>query len=252
MKYRVTALVLVLLAVVAVGARQAQRRSRRNSWVRTVQVSVQLISPNPVQENVIEAWAEGLESLDAWFAAEAARLGAPLKTPLHFALVRPQRLAAAPRQPVSTGEWWDDAKSSFTLHRELERLASPLGDVRLVVALGDDAGRGEGLVEGVAEGGGDVGLVVASFQDTELTLELEALAHETLHCLGARDAYQPTGRAMDPEGLPEPLLEPRYPQRFAEVMAGEVADAPDRGHVPTSLDEVRIGAVTAATIGWGR
>ena len=53
-----------------------------------------------------------------------------------------------------------------------------------------------------------------------------------------------------PEGLAEPDLEPTFPQRFAEVMAGEIPDDETSGHLPRTLDDVRLGPVTAKAIGW--
>jgi hypothetical protein len=57
---------------------------------------------------------------------------------------------------------------------------------------------------------------------------------------------------MVPAGLAEPGLLPRYPQRAAEIMVGEVPEAADQGRLVESLDEVRVGPVTAMEIGWSR
>ena len=77
-------------------------------------------------------------------------------------------------------------------------------------------------------------------------------AHELLHTLGATDKYDANGLALDPTGLAEPSLVPKYPQRFAEVMARNRPLAADREAVPAALSELAIGALTAQEIGWRR
>lgn len=50
--------------------------------------------------------------------------------------------------------------------------------------------------------------------------------------------------------LVEPSLSPVFPQRQAELMVGEVPLGPARGRLPRSADELGVGPVTAAEIGW--
>ena len=77
------------------------------------------------------------------------------------------------------------------------------------------------------------------------------VAHELMHTLGATDKYDlVTLLPSFPGGYAEPEAEPRYPQRLAEVMAGRVALSPGEARMAESLDEVVVGPVTAAEIGW--
>ena len=79
------------------------------------------------------------------------------------------------------------------------------------------------------------------------------VAHELLHTLGATDKYEPgSGLPRFPDGYAEPELEPRYPQRFAELMGGRVALSGTRADTPTSLDIVVVGPATASEIRWLR
>ncbi len=249
---RVAVLLLVLVPLAGLGLRQSRRRAARLAWARPLTVSVVLHSEAPVEAAVVDTWREGLVALEAWFTAEAARLEAPLPRPLSLSLVEPVRGGPRPRQPEPTGAWLDDVRAARAFRSALDALAAPTGDVRLVVSLGaSGAGRGR-FVEGAAERYGEVGLVLAPGGEPELALELTAVAHELLHCLGAVDAYEPSGRARVPDGLAEPERVPPFPQRFAEVMVGELPVSPDAGRVPRSLEEVRIGPATARAIGWTR
>src|SRR5262245_21367658 len=79
------------------------------------------------------------------------------------------------------------------------------------------------------------------------------IAHETLHTVGATDKYQRgSGTPIFPGGFAEPDRKPRYPQRYAEIMAGQRAISEREQEMPDSLNDVIVGDVTAAEIGWKR
>jgi hypothetical protein len=246
---RVAVLLVVLLGVGFAAALKTRRLARRTDWSRPVQVSVTLTSAQPVSQVVQRAWELQLEKLTDWASAQAARAGLPLARPIVFRLMTEVREVTLEPPPAATGAWLADSRAAYTYSQQVAPLVAKTGDVRLLVVLGSGT-FGQGRVEGIAERGGELGVVFASAQDTALTLELMAVAHETLHCLGALDAYDDEGRALVPQGLTEPTASPLYPQRAAEVMVGEVPLSPTSGRLPKSLDEVEIGPTTAAAIGW--
>ena len=245
---RVIVLVLVLLVVAAGAWLRVQGLSRRNLWIRPLQVSLALVSEGEVRASVEDAWRTNLSVLEAWFAREAQHYGLNLPNPVEFKLVPGVKRSTLPSTPESTGSFIVDAVNARAFSERLAELAAREGDIRLVIFLGD--GGGASRVEGVGEQGGIYGLVAASAQDTQINLELMALVHELLHCLGAADAYDTEGHAEFPQGFVEPDRSPRYPQEFAEVMVGEVPTAVGAGRLPSSLSEVRIGPATAKSIGW--
>jgi hypothetical protein len=51
-----------------------------------------------------------------------------------------------------------------------------------------------------------------------------------------------------PHGYAEPDREPLYPQRFAEIMGGRIAESELDAMIPRSLKYVVIGAKTAGEI----
>lgn len=77
-------------------------------------------------------------------------------------------------------------------------------------------------------------------------------AHELLHTFGATDKYAERGAPLYPDGYAEPLRVPRYPQRYAEVMAGRVPLSPDRQEMPDDLSQTLVGPASAREIGWIR
>ena len=77
------------------------------------------------------------------------------------------------------------------------------------------------------------------------------IAHELLHTLGATDKYDfATNQPRHPDGFAEPDRNPRYPQEFAELMAGRIPETHDQSRTPESLRQVLIGPLTATEIGW--
>ena len=79
------------------------------------------------------------------------------------------------------------------------------------------------------------------------------IAHELLHTLGATDKYDPATLApIYPAGYAQPDRDPRYPQEYAELMAGRRPLAPGEVEMPESLAGVLIGPETAAEINWLR
>jgi hypothetical protein len=204
---------------------------------------VVLVSTEPVSSEVTAAWERGLEELDHWFHTEAVRRELPLDPPAHFELA-PTPLVAEVPTPPENGDWKDAIELRSKLRSLAEQGHPGNFDVRLIVALRNNEAR---RVEGLGEAGGSIGLIDGNAGDTKITLELVALAHEFLHCLGAKDAYDEQGHAL-PRGIVEP--ERGYPQNFAEVMVGEVPLTPNQGRIPKSLDEVRIGDETAREVGW--
>ncbi|MBC8027762.1 MAG: hypothetical protein H7Y89_17350 [Steroidobacteraceae bacterium] len=94
--------------------------------------------------------------------------------------------------------------------------------------------------------------VVHAFADRSLApTNNVVIAHEILHTLGASDKYDPATLApLYPIGYAEPDLEPRYPQRLTEIMAGRYATGPRSFEMPESLTDVRVGNATALEIRW--
>lgn len=77
------------------------------------------------------------------------------------------------------------------------------------------------------------------------------IAHELLHVFGATDKYDlATNQPLFPIGYAEPNLEPRHPQRLAEIMGGRIPLSETEAITPRSLANAIIGPETAREINW--
>jgi hypothetical protein len=248
------AVLLVLLGVVALWAvgRTRERRAR-TAWDRPVDVAVLVLGQAP--DGAVEALAGTLDAIGGTLEAERRRHDpAASGPPLRFEVagpVVPTRLP--PVDPPGDGlvaralhalELWRAVRAA---HRAAPGFQADAADVRIYVVAAP--GAGARFAEGLGEAGGEVGVVRAGLGGDAL-LAATAVVHEALHCLGATDKYDEAGHAREPEGLVEPGLTPRHPQRRAELMVGEVPLAPGVGRLPVSAAELGVGPVTAAELGW--
>lgn len=248
------ALLVGVLLFVALGAWLDRVRSR--DWDAPLRVT---IYPAPgTQDDSVSAYvralqAEDFAALPEFFAREAARFGLALDEPIrvrvsHAAPEPPPALPARPGMLTVMG--WSLRLRAHAA-RVVWRDPLPPPDVQLFATyaplddrgLPDSVGLSKGLVA-VAHLYGDRAAAGSN---------AVVLAHELLHTLGARDKYaRGSGHPLEPVGLGEPELAPRYPQRLAEIMAGRIALDAHRATVPGSLDDVVVGPVTAREIGWTR
>ena len=252
---RVAVLLTVLVSLGVWGVARQRSREQRVGWTRTLNVGVVLLAHGEVKPEVVQAWREGLEQLRGWTEREAARYHLGLHRPVEFILVGPASADGVELEPPGDG-LLDRAFGAWKVARKLAEVDKAAGvptrrlDARIYVTLKSAESEDERFVEGMAEAGGSVGMVRGVLEDTDLTLELTAVAHELFHCLGAADAYDLNGHALVPQGLVEPQREPLYPQSAAEVMVGEIPLAPGLGRLPASLNEVGVGPTTAAALHW--
>lgn len=252
--WRVVVLLTVLVLVVLWGTSRERRQRARLRWNRPLEVAVVLLARGEVKPEVRAAWGQGVEQLEAWLEREAGRYRGDLNPPVNLTLTGPVPADVDFQPPgeslvARAREAWRLSRTLSVLD-EAAGLGSQRWDARIYVVLEPVGPEGERLVEGMAEAGGSVGLVHGVLEDTTLTLELMAVAHELFHCLGVPDAYDAQGHARVPEGLVEPERAPLYPQPAAEVMVGEVPMGEAEGRLPESLDEVRVGPATAKALRW--
>ena len=251
--------ILVLLGLLAATATWAagveHRRRARARWERPVEVGVVLLDRDGAAD--VRQWRRGLDELASHLHGEMARcrgLGFP---PFRFSLAGPVPWSGPlPLAPPSDGfadRTWH-ALELWRVLREVDAASGTSGaawDVRVYVLAVKVPGWDGSFAEGVGALNGELVIVRGSAQG-DLSMPLQVIGHELLHTVGATDKYDAGGHALEPEGLADPEAEPRFPQRHAEWMVGEVAVAPGVGRLPSALSEIRVGPATAREIGWTR
>jgi len=80
---------------------------------------------------------------------------------------------------------------------------------------------------------------------------LVVFTHEMLHVLGASDKYVlSTGDPIYPHGFADPQQRPLFPQTRAEIMGGAIPLNAVSSTMPESLQQCKIGRLTAEEIGF--
>ena len=245
-RVRVAVLLGVLVGTSLWAASVLEQRHARYDWRYTLEVHVVILSPRAVSSETQGAARRGTLAVESWLQHEFARYrpeGIP--SPVRLTLDAPLIVEELPRPPSTAWE-------RFVLQRRLHSLADEAhpqvkADATLFLVLEETLGQ---TVEGLGASGGDVGWVQTSPGEVDSALAEEALGHEFLHLVGAKDHYDAAGHPQAPAGLANPEQRPLYPQTHAEVMAEEVATGPGDGRVPRSLDEVQVGPETAREIHW--
>lgn len=229
-------------------------RVRTTSWEETLWVTVY-----PVKAGERDATRRYLERLTSdsfapvehFVAREAGRYGIELERPVRIDLGQPVSMPPAPPDrpnPLSVMAW--SLHLRWWARGELADRPEPTPDVRLF-AIYHDAEDGKVLPHSLGMQEGRIGIVHLFGARRMRGSNQVVMAHELLHTLGATDKYHPDSNLpLFPEGYADPDREPRYPQRYAEIMGGRIPIAPDQAKIPESLKATRVGPATAAELRW--
>jgi hypothetical protein len=252
-KARIALLLGVLAFTAAWGASTEYRRRIRSHWDRPLQVGVVMLAPAGTVD--MDAWRRGVSRLSARLGEEMHRHRGGEAVPFEISVVGPVPWTGTLPFSPPTSSPMDRAWHALDVWRTVRGIDSAAGgvaggfDVRVFVQAAPVQGRDMVFAEGSGALNGEVAFVRGSASG-DLVIPLQVVGHELLHMVGATDKYDGNGHAREPDGLADPERLPRYPQDHAEWMAGEVALGPERGRLPETLEELRIGAATAGEIGW--
>lgn len=256
---RVSVLLAVLGVVSLYAWRDARRRNERTDWNRTLDIALVIVRDPRVSDLDVEALTLRLPALEARLSEEMHRYRAEPPRPFAFTVLGPAPLVASPPVPDTSGGAVSSVIAGLRYTLARSRYLAPIDeavgirsrkfDARVYLMLRPST-RDRNFVEGLSELGGRVGVVQVEMDKGMVDFALFVATHEIFHTLGATDRYAPDGAILLPEGLGDPEASPLYPQRHAELMARLRAISPTSGVSPESLDELKVGPITAREIGW--
>lgn len=250
--------IAVLLLVLATVAQTAWLERRRVvEWREPLRVVIYPINADGSAQstNYLRTLAvEAFHPIDAFIAEQAKEHGLALARPVQTRL-GPVVEGLPPLPPPSdsgalSAIGWS-LRMRFWAWRN-DRYDGPKPHVRMFALYHDPArtprlGHSVGLAKGMI---GVARVFAAPHQEGSNNV---IFAHELLHTFGATDKYDfASNQPAYPDGYAEPHANPRFPQRYAEIMAGRIPRSPSEAVMPASLDQTLIGPKTATEINWRR
>lgn len=249
---RISALLLLLLVA---AAQTWLDRFSTTRWQHSVYVGVFPVSADasPVTARYLQHLDQGkIDEVGQFLETEARRYGVAVDEPVELKLY--PALASAPpaldpKANVVARIVWS-LRLRYYRARVLAAIARSRPKIALFLlyhdpALSPQLPHSAGLQRGLMA---VVHLFASHSQEAQNRI---VIAHELLHTFGATDKYDlATGLPQYPQGFAEPLRAPRYPQELAEIMAAKVPLSATEARLPDSLEDERVGHLTAREIGW--
>jgi hypothetical protein len=252
-KIRILVLLLILLSV-ALGAWRA--KARATQWKHPLSVVVYPINGDgsPASAKYIETVsAATFAPIEAFMAEEAARHGIATQYGNPVRVDRAPEVKSLPPPPPIGGNVLQIMAWSLRLRYwawRADTYAGATPQVQIFVAYFDPA-TNERVAHSLGLEKGMIGVVNAFSHPRMTATNNVVITHELLHTVGATDKYNPaTDQPRFPDGYAEPELRPRYPQNFAEIMAGRIPVSQARSEIPRTLEQTLIGEWTAKEINW--
>jgi hypothetical protein len=254
--WRVLRTGVLLLVLLVVAAQAWIDRFSTTHWQHTVYVGAFPVSADasPVTADYLAQLDQGkIAGVSDFVNAEARRYGVGVDEPIALHLYSTLSLAPPALDPgagVFTRIVWS-LRLRYYRHRMLAAV-SPRPQIAMFLLYHDPAlasrlAHSAGLQRGLTA---VVHVFASRSQEAQNRI---VMTHELLHTFGATDKYDlATGLPEYPEGFADPQLSPRYPQQLAEIMAVKVPLSATEARMPDSLDDERVGPVTAREIGWVR
>ncbi len=232
-------------------------RLSTTDWDETLTVGIYPIDETDdpaTQAYIASLTSDDIADVEAFLNEEAAEYGIRIARPVSVQMFR-KVSEKPPEHDVDSGifgnMWWS-LRMRLYARRAALSTGQDMPQIRIFVRYHNPEFTKE-VPHSVGMQKGLLGVVYA-FADRDMRGGNNVvIAHEILHTLGATDKYNPSTLApLYPMGYAEPFRTPRWPQEFAEVMAGRIPVTAQKFEMPDSLDDVVVGEATAAEIGWAR
>lgn len=249
-------LLLSILAAIVYGTWLTERQMA--SWDRPILVTVYPIAADGKKSTLEYARrldADSFRPVNDFFRRQSGPYGFTVTPAFRFqvAPVSKKRPPAVPQQ-FNTAEiaWWSLKMRAWSwLQARRDGLIS--ADIQMFLLLHSLNGLTEmGISVGMRKG--RYGVIKAIAKDSQAQHNFVVFTHELLHVLGATDKYVlSTGEPIYPHGYADPDQSPLFPQERAEIMGGAIPINAYSSRLPDSLQQCRIGRLTAQEIGfWGK
>lgn len=245
-------ILLMILFGIALGS---WLTSKRNSdWEQPLWIAIYPINAdnsNVTQQYINQLELQDFQSIEDFIAEEAAEFNLALKHP--FTIKLAPQVKSLPPEPPTSGKMWEIILWSLNLRYwayQANTYQGPAPHIRMFIKYFEVKDR-QPLAHSLGLPQGMLGVVNAFAAEKMTPANAVIITHEILHTLGATDKYDiRSGLPIFPVGYVEVDRDPRFPQEFAEIMAGKIPLSPTKAAIPRGLHQVVIGQQTAHEISW--
>ena len=250
-KYRVALLFGLLLFVIM---EQVRQHWHTTDWDHPLWVVIYPINADGRDSTAryIQALSEDhFDDIETFFAQQGRRYKLGIAQPVEVQLAPPIS-ELPPPLPTSPSAFdrmtWSLEVRYWASQNDSYEKASP--DIKIYVLYFDPKLK-QHLPHSIGLEKAKLGIVHAFASPRQAKQNNVIISHELLHTVGASDKYDPLSNLPAfPHGYAEPNLQPRYPQKRAELMGGRIPLSEQEARIPKSLDEVIVGEQTAQEINW--
>jgi hypothetical protein len=242
----------MILFSVALGSWLTSKRS--TDWQQPLWIAIYPINAdnsNASQQYINQLTLQDFQSIEDFISEEAKEFNLPLKRP--FTIKLAPQVKSLPPGPPASGAVWEIMLWSLKLRYwayQANTFQGPAPHIRMFVKYFEAKDK-QPLAHSLGLPQGMLGIVNAFAINKMTAANAVIITHEILHTLGATDKYDlNTGLPLFPEGYVEVDRDPRFPQEFAEIMAGKIPLSTTQAAIPRGLHQVVIGEQTAREIHW--
>lgn len=245
------------IAVVLTALTQMWDEYQALQWRKPLRVALYPINADGTTEvdtYISTLHDEDFDVIEQYFSSEAARYQLPLQRPITFYL-GPGIKEIPPPPPALSASYLEiivwSLKFRWFAWQHQPTLGMPV-DIKLYL-LYHDVQKHNRLLHSTALQKGRIGRVNLFATQAQHAANTVVIAHELLHTLSATDKYDlSTNAPLLPHGYAEPYVQPLYPQKKAEIMAGKIPLSESRARMARNLEETIIGRPTSREIGWAK
>ena len=249
---RIVAL-LSTLFVLVVGTWMTERRLA--SWERPATVTIYPLAADRGTDtwNYVKSLSESdFDAVNEFISREMIPYSIAVTPPFYFQLAQPsEKLPPEIPDQFSPAAiaWWSLKMRFWAWMQDFrDDLIQP--DIQMF-AIYHGAERNQEVEISVGMRKGRYGVLNLYASRSMNSRNLVVFTHELLHVLGATDKYTlSTGEPEYPFGFADPNQRPLFPQTRAEIMGGRIPINSYSSRMPSSLDQCKIGLLTATEIGF--
>lgn len=245
---------MLLIGLISVGFVSLTQLVYTRNWNQTLEVTIFPINADGhlvTGDYIASLSDDSFSIINRWAEREAERHQLDLKTPFNVSL-GPTIKNKPPAWPTNDNpiavlfwglrfRWW--------AYRNTPEDGGNLTRIRMFVMY-HEGQEDKPLSHSLGLQKGLLGLVHAFALHEQTAQNNIVIAHEMLHTVGAIDKYSEYGGPLFPIGYANPVREPLFPQRYAEIMSGRIPTSYGSSYMAESLRSAQVNQYTAAEINW--